>query len=99
MQYIGGPTVARVRAWLEVTGIASGPMFQRLDKAGRPRGRLSTVSIRAIVQRRAAEAGIEGRVSGHSLRVGGAQFLAAACRLTDDLLTPAVAAISPTALP
>ena len=61
VQYIGGPTVARVRAWF-----SGGPMFQRLDKAGRPRGRLSTV--RAIIQRRAAEAGIEGRVSGHSLR-------------------------------
>ena len=77
VQYIGGPTVARVRAWLAAAGITGGPMFQRLDKAGR-RGRLSTVSVRAIVQRRAAEAGIEGRVSGHSLRVGGAQSLAAA---------------------
>ena len=52
-------------------------MFQRLDKAGRPRGQLSTVSVRAIVQRRAADAGVEGRVSGHSLRVGGAQSGAA----------------------
>ena len=69
--------MARVRAWLAAAGITGGPMFQRLDKAGR-RGRLSTVSVRAIVQRRAAEAGIEGRVSGHSLRVGGAQSLAAA---------------------
>ena len=68
--------MARVRAWLSAAGITGGPMFQRLDKAGRPRGRLSTVSIRAIIQRRAAEA--EGRVSGHSLRVGGAQSLAAA---------------------
>ena len=78
VQYIGGPTVARVRAWLDAAGITAGAMFQRLDKAGRPRGRLSTVSIRAIVQRRTAEAGIEGRVSGHSLRVGGAQSLAPA---------------------
>ena len=78
VQYIGSPTVARVRAWLDAAGIADGPMFQRLDKAGRPRGRLSTVSVRAIIQRRAADAGIEGRVSGHSLRVGGAQSLAAA---------------------
>ena len=46
-------------------------MFQRLDRAGRPRGRLSTVSIRAIVQRYAAETGISGHVSGHSLRAGG----------------------------
>ncbi len=67
VQYIGEPTVARVRAWLDAAGIAAGPLFQRLDSAGRPRGRLSTVAIRAIVQRRAAEAGIEGRVSGHSL--------------------------------
>ena len=77
-RYIGEPTVARVRGWLEAAGIEGGPLFQRLDRAGRPRGRLSTVSIRAIVQRRAAEAGIEGRVSGQSLRVGGAQSLAAA---------------------
>ena len=77
-RYIGEPTVARVRGWLEAAGIEGGPLFQRLDRAGRPRGRLSTVSIPAIVQRRAAEAGIEGRVSGQSLRVGGAQSLAAA---------------------
>ena len=51
VQYIGGPTVARVRAWLEAAGIAGGPTFQRLDKAGKPRGRLSTVSIRARGQK------------------------------------------------
>ena len=50
-------------------------MFQRLDKAGKPRGRLSTVFIRAI-QRRAADAGNEGRVSGHSPRIIGAKSLA-----------------------
>ena len=58
VQYIGGPTVARVRAWLDAAGITTGAMFQRLDKAGRPRRRLSTVSIRAIVQRPAAEASV-----------------------------------------
>ena len=56
--------------------LTDGPLFQRLDKAGKPRGRLSTQSIRAIIQRRAQDAGIEGRVSGHSLRVGSAQSLA-----------------------
>ena len=40
VQYIGGPTVARVRAWLDAAGITTGAMFQRLDKAGRPRRRL-----------------------------------------------------------
>ena len=34
VQYIGEPTVARVRAWLDAAGIAAGPLFQRLDRAG-----------------------------------------------------------------
>ena len=34
-------------------------------------------AIRRIIRSRAAAVGIEGRVSGHSLRVGGAQSLAA----------------------
>ena len=50
VQYIGEPTVARVRAWLDA-------------------------------------AGIEGRVSGHSLRVGGAQSLAAAGALIVEMQT------------
>ena len=53
--------MVRVRAWMDAAGIADGPLFQRLDKAGKPRGRLSTQSIRAIIQRRAQDAGIEGR--------------------------------------
>ena len=77
-QYIGEPTVARVRAWMAAAGIEDGPLFQRLDKAGQPWGPLSTQSIRAIIRRRAQDAGIEGRVSGHSLRVGSAQSLATA---------------------
>ena len=86
-QYIGGPTVVRVRAWMDAAGIADGPLFQRLDKAGKPRGRLSTQSIRAIIQRRARDAGIEGRVSGHSLRVGSAQSLATAGASVVELQT------------
>ena len=44
---------------------------------GDPGRRLSVNTIRRIIRSRAATAGIEGRVSGHSLRVGGAQSLAA----------------------
>ena len=65
----------RLDVWQEVSGTGTGPLFQRLDKAGNPRGSLSARSVRTIVARRAAEAGIEGRVSGHSLRVGSAQSL------------------------
>ena len=39
-------------------------------KAGKPRGRLSTVSVRAIIQRRAADAGIEGRGSLTGVQAG-----------------------------
>ena len=44
---------------------------------GDPGRRLSVNSIRRIIRSRAAAVDIEGRVSGHSFRVGGAQSLAA----------------------
>ena len=73
--YLGPATMKRLDAWQEAAGAETGPLFQRLDKAGNPRGSLSARSIRSIVARRAADAGIDGRVSGHSLRVGSAQSL------------------------
>ena len=73
--YLGPATMKRLDAWQEVAGTGTGPLFQRLDMAGNPRGSLSVRSIRTIVARRVADAGIEGRVSGHSLRVGSAQSL------------------------
>ena len=39
-------------------------------------GRLGTAAIRAVVKRRAAQAGITRHVSGHSLRIGAALSLA-----------------------
>lgn len=39
---------------------------------------LSALSVRRIIQARAEAAAVEGRVSGHSLRVGAAQSLAQA---------------------
>ena len=77
--YLGPPTMVRIRAWLEASGIKNGPLFRRLHrggKVGHPAS-LSTVSIRNIIKSRCAAAGIRGRISGHSLRVGGAQSLAA----------------------
>ena len=79
-QYIGDSTVARVRGWMAAAKITAGPLFRRVRRGDAVVGRepLTARSIRAIVQRRAADAGVEGRVSGHSLRVGAAQSLAAA---------------------
>ena len=67
--YLGESTVRRVSAWADATGIASGPLFVRVRKnvliGTKP---LSTVSIRRIVRDRCKAAGVQGRVSGHSLR-------------------------------
>ena len=78
--YLGALTVSRVNAWLAAAGHQDGPLFRRVRRGGRVEGdpgrRLSVNAIRRIIRSRAAAVGIEGRVSGHSLRVGGAQSLA-----------------------
>ena len=79
--YLGALTVTRVNAWLAAAGHQDGPLFRRVRRGGHVEGdsgrRLSVNAIRRIIRSRAAAVGIVGRVSGHSLRVGGAQSLAA----------------------
>lgn len=78
-RYLGAPTVKRIKAWLDAGGIGEGPLFRPVHRSGsvQPKA-LDVRSIRRIVQACAKAAGIEGRVSGHSLRVGSAQSLAEA---------------------
>ena len=79
LQFLGKPTVERVRAWLLGASLTEGALFRPVHKSGRLRkGRLTERSIRRIIIRRARDAGVEGRISGHSLRVGSAQSLATA---------------------
>ena len=76
--FVGPPTMAAIRAWQDAAGVAEGPLFRRLGRGGKvhPSGAGLTVNaIRSILRRRAQAAGVEGRVSGHSLRVGSAQSL------------------------
>lgn len=77
-RYLGAPTVAAVQRYLAAAGVTSGPLFRRVNKGGAVGGPLGVRSIRRIITSRVAAAGIGGRVSGHSLRVGAAQELAAA---------------------
>ncbi len=78
-QFLGKPTTERIRAWLAGSGLTEGALFRAVNKAGRVRaGRLSERSVRIIITRWGRASGAEGRVSGHSLRVGGAQSLASA---------------------
>lgn len=72
-------TLRRISAWKEAAGIDSGPLFRRIRKGeGVEATALTAQSIRAIIQRWAKAAGVSGRVSGHSLRVGAAQSLVSA---------------------
>ena len=77
--FLGAPTVHRALAWVEAAELRQGALFRRVRRGNvLGPGRLSARAIRTLIAQRAAEAGVEGRVSGHSLRVGAAQSLAAA---------------------
>ena len=86
--YVCRATMTAIAAWRSAAGIVSGPLFRGVSKDGvtvaeRP---LSVGAVRSVIQRRARALGIEGRVSGHSLRVGSAQSLVAAGASTAELM-------------
>ena len=64
-----GRAGAALSAWLAAAKITDGPLFRRLwgTRVGPP---LAPKAIAAIVQRRAALAGLKGDFGGHSLRSG-----------------------------
>ena len=77
VQYLRARTAGRLRRWMSAGRIGSGALFRAVDRWGRvSERRLGPDSVRAAIKRRAKEAGIEGRVSGHSLRIGSVQELA-----------------------
>ena len=77
--YLDRPTLKRVWKWLEASELEGGSLFQRVRIGGVVgESALSHQAIRAIIKSRAEAVGIEGQVSGHSLRVRTAQSLAAA---------------------
>ena len=57
-------------AWLTRSGHTQGPIFRRVWGAARVGAGLSPAAVAAIVQRRAALAGLAGDFGGHSLRSG-----------------------------
>ena len=75
--FLGAPTATQVREWIAAAGICEGALFRRLSRGGAlSEFGVGAASIRRVITCRARAAGIEGRVSGHSLRVGSAQSLA-----------------------
>lgn len=83
--YVGAVTMKRIAAWMDAAGIESGPLFVRIRRGDHPQAgqRVTARAIQGIVKARTAQAQADiaadpNRVSGHSLRVGTAQTLAAA---------------------
>lgn len=70
----GKPVVGRaadaLEAWLSRSGITAGPIFRRIRRGDRVAEPLSPAAVRDIVKARAAEAGLGGDFSAHSLRSG-----------------------------
>lgn len=76
--FLGIPTVELIRRYQRRSGISDDHLFRWINKGDRIAGpNLSEVSIRSIYKKRLRSLGIAGRISGHSLRIGTAQSLAA----------------------
>ncbi len=86
--YVCRATMAAIGAWREASGVSSGPLFRGVsrDGAGVSATALSESAARKVIQRRARDAGIEGRMSGHSLRIGSAQSLVGRGASTAELM-------------
>ena len=77
--YIGDLTRLAIKRYCEVGGITTGALFRRIRRGDNiTSSRLSVQGTRDAIKRRAREAGVEGFISGHSLRVGSAVSLAQA---------------------
>ena len=76
-----------IREWLEVSGITSGHLFRAVKTTGVQNGLITTRSIRRAIVRRAKQAGISGRVAGHSFRRGMAQEMALAGQPIQNICT------------
>ena len=84
--YIGVPTRRVIKRYCEAGGITKGALFRWIRRGDNiTRGRLSVDGARKIIKRRARAAGVEGVISGHSLRVGSAVSLVQAGASVVDL--------------
>ena len=84
--YVTSGTRKAISVYREKAGITRGALFRPIRRGGHIQSsRLTDVSARQIVKRRAADAGVDGFISGHSLRVGSAMSLVKAGASVVDL--------------
>lgn len=75
--YCGPSTAERLARWLKEGAIDSGPLFRCVRRNGTVQdGRMGERGVQNIVKRCAADVGVKGRITCHSLRIGSAQELA-----------------------
>lgn len=78
--FLGPQTIEALQTWIDKAGIIHGPLFCRIHRVFMrplPNTRITHYNIRYMLKVRAKQAGIKGRISGHSCRVGSAQSLGA----------------------
>ena len=86
--YVGTPTHRVIRKYRRAGGIEQGVLFRRVRFHKHiTEDRLSVNGARNAIKRWAREAGVEGFISGHSLRVGSAVSLAQAGATVVDMQT------------
>ena len=84
--YIGAPTQEVIERYCEAAGLTEGALFRRMRRGDNITGsRLTVDGARHVIKRRARAAGVEGLISGHSLRVGSAVSLLQAGASVVDL--------------
>ena len=84
--YICENTRELLKQYRECAEITRSAVFRHIRRGGHVQSeRLTTVSARRIIQKRAHAAGVEGFISGHSLRVGSAVSLAQAGATVVDM--------------
>ena len=77
--FVGSPTLKLINRYCTRADIEGGALFRRVRRGDHIQPtRLTVDSARVIIKARAKAAGVEGFISGHSLRVGSAVSLAQA---------------------
>ena len=84
--YVCENTRAILKRYREQAGITDGAVFRHIRRGGHIQSeRLTSRSAHRIIKKRAANAGVDGFISGHSLRVGSAVSLAQAGATVVDM--------------
>lgn len=77
--YVTSETMDIIERYQKRAGLTSGALFRRVRRGDHIQSeRLTDYSARRIIKKRASDAGVEGFIAGHSLRVGSAVALAQA---------------------